>query len=514
MTSAPASKIVRILGVIRQSQTHDETISPGNQRAIQEHWVEARNLSSRDGTRYVIIGWADDLGVSADKTTPWERPKLGPWLTDEKAQEWDMLLSWKLDRICRSALDFALLVKWLDERKKTLACTNDPIDLDSPIGRAVAQIMAILAELELNTIKGRNLDNHRFMREEGHWGGGRIPFACMRIPGTKEIIRDLEMTPAVEILLQAVDDGDSYGTMAAKLNEAEIPTSMDRQRQLRGEPMQGDKWQSAGVARLLRSRHWIGQREHNGAILRDKKGIPHIFYEPWMKEAEWLELQRKLDERTRSEAGPRRNTMLLRKVGGCGVCGRNVQQQNETKKGVRKPLRYRCASMSAKANGLISERCANSTILAKTFEDYLVNSLLERHGDKPWLEKVFVPGEDHSDELKQIENAIKTARTEKDMGLYHGDEDSYLERVATLIERRTALLELPSRPSGYEFRPTGRTVAEHWNSLSTEGQNMLLIKMGVRVFYDLTKGFPDYRIEWGDMDRIERLAQGLELAVT
>ncbi|WP_327587928.1 hypothetical protein OHA25_13715 [Nonomuraea sp. NBC_00507] len=125
-----------------------------------------------------------------------------------------------------------------------------------------------------------------------------------------------------------------------------------------------------------------------------------------------------------------------------------------------------------------------------------------------------MPGEDHSDELRQIEDAIKTARTEKDLGLFHGDEESYLERIKVLVERRTALLELPSRPSGYEFRPTGRTVAEHWASLSTENKNLLLIKMGVRVFYDVTKGFPDYRIEWGDMDRIERLAQGLELTVT
>lgn len=508
MSPDAAPKVVRILGVIRQSQTHDDTISPASQRAIQESWVEARNLSSRDGTRYEIVGWAEDLGVSAGKTTPWERPDLGPWLTDEKAQEWDMLLSWKLDRLCRSSLDFALLVKWLDDRKKTLVCTNDPIDLDSAIGRAVAQIMAILAELELNNIKGRNLENHRFMRQSGHWGGGRIGFGHMRKPGTKEIVKDPEM---FEVLKQVIGDleSKSLGSIATSLTKRDVPSSMDRQRQLRGEEMKGEAWSASTLSRVLHSRHLLGQREHKGTVIRNEDGTPTIFYEPLMKFSEWQRIQELLDVRSRGKGVPQKNTMLLRKVGGCGVCSKALHQHSATRNGVREPLRYRCASVTEKYSGSGHERCSNATIRADVLDAYMENGLLDWHGHKPWLEKVFVPGEDHSEELKQVEDAIKMTRKEKDLGLYVGDEESYLSRMTTLVDRRAALLAKPSRPSGYEFKATGMTVAEYWKSLSQEEKNALLIKMGIRIFYKIVDGALSVDVKWGDIERIERLAQGM-----
>lgn len=508
MSPNTSPKVVRIVGVIRQSQTHDDTISPASQKAIQEAWVEARNLSSRDGTRYEIVGWAEDLGVSAGKTTPWERPELGKWLTDEKAIEWDMLLSWKIDRLCRSALDFAMLVKWLDERGKNLACTEDPIELDTPWGRAIAQIMVILAELELNTIKGRNLDNHRYMRQSGHWGGGRIGFGHMRKPGTKEIVKDPEM---FKVLKQVVADLEtkSLGSIATSLTRQGVPSSMDRQRQLRGEEMKGEAWSASTLSRVLRSRHLLGQREYKGALIKGDDGTPTLFYEPLLKFSEWQRIQEILDGRSRGKGVPQRNTMLLRKVGKCGVCGKPIQQHSAKRNGVAEPLRYKCASLTEKYNGSGQERCANSTVRADVLDGYIENGLLEWHGDKPHREPVFVPGEDHSEELKQVEDAIKMTRREFDAGLYEGDDESYLSRMTSLQNRRKALLAKPSRPSGYEFRPTGKTVAEHWASLTQEEKNALLIKMGVQLRYKNVNRTLSVDIDWGDMDRLERLAQGM-----
>ncbi|MFC0860721.1 recombinase family protein [Sphaerimonospora cavernae] len=508
MSPNTAPKVVRILGVIRQSQTHDDTISPANQRAIQEAWVEARNLSSRDGIQYVIVGWAEDLGVSAGKTTPWERPELGKWLTDEKAEEWDMLLSWKLDRICRSALDFAMLVKWLDERGKTFACTNDPIDLDSPVGRAVAQIMAILAELELNTIKGRNLDNHRYMRQTGHWGGGRIGFGHMRKPGTKEIVKDPEMFEVLKEVIASLET-QSLGSIATSLTEKGIPSSMDRQRQLRGEEMKGEAWSASTLSRVLRSRHLLGQREYKDAVIKGEDGMPTIFYQPLLDFSEWQRIQELLDVRSRGKGVPQKNTMLLRKVGECGVCGKPLHQQSSKRNGVPGPLRYRCASLTQKYGGSGQERCSNGTVKAETLDAAMENGLLEWHGNKPWRDKVFVPGEDHSEELKQVEDAIKMTRKEKDLGLYEGDEENYLSRITNLTNRRTALLAKPSRPSGYEYRPTSKTIAEHWASLTQEQKNAVLIKTGVRISYKFVNRTLSIDIDWGDLEHFERVIQGM-----
>ncbi|UBU12902.1 recombinase family protein [Nonomuraea gerenzanensis] len=512
MPPATKPKIVRVVAAIRQSRTHDQTISPDLQRSIIENWISAKNQSSTDGTRWVIVGWAVDLDVSAGTTNPWERPELGPWLTDQGADQWDMLVSWKLDRLCRSALDFALLVKWLGERGKTLACTNDPIDLDTPIGRAVAAIMAILAELELETIRARSKENQRSLRANGRWGGGRIPFGRMldTSDGTKKLVIDPEMYPVFLEIVAAVHEGRSITSIAIELNERNFPTAVDRQRQLKGLPTEGQLWSSANLWRMLKNRHLIGQKEYKGSVIRDDNGEPIIFFEPLLRMSEWTRLQTELDRRSiNTTEESRRNTMLLRKVGSCGVCGGNVHQNFTVKNGKKYELRYRCASHTQQYNGTIARRCANGRIKAAELEGALIEAIMTRFGDKPWQEKVFVAGEDHTEELSQVEDAISSVRKEKDLGLYEGDEDAYMERLAALVARRKTLLAQPTRPSGYTYQPTGVTVAEHWAALDTEARNRLLIQWGVRISYDVTGGLPDIKIDLGDLERLEQLTQGL-----
>jgi DNA invertase Pin-like site-specific DNA recombinase len=62
----------------------------------------------------------------------------------------------KLDRIGRNAGHIHALMSYLQERGKSLACANDPIDIGSPMGRMIVYIMSTVAEMELETISGRN----------------------------------------------------------------------------------------------------------------------------------------------------------------------------------------------------------------------------------------------------------------------------------------------------------------------------------------------------------------------
>ena len=47
-----------------------------------ERWARAKD--------YAVVGKFEDLGVSAGKTTPFERPDLGKWLAPERLHEWDV----------------------------------------------------------------------------------------------------------------------------------------------------------------------------------------------------------------------------------------------------------------------------------------------------------------------------------------------------------------------------------------------------------------------------------------
>lgn len=93
----------RALVVTRLSRVTDATTSPERQR---ETCLE---LCGQRG--YEVVGTAEDLDVSAGKTTPFDRPQLGDWLTN-RHHEFDVLVVFRMDRIVRRLLDLADLIRW------------------------------------------------------------------------------------------------------------------------------------------------------------------------------------------------------------------------------------------------------------------------------------------------------------------------------------------------------------------------------------------------------------------
>src|SRR5713101_4195539 len=103
---------MRLLDVVRLSRDTDESTSPERQHESNRYMARAR------GDR--IVASIEDLDVSGS-VSPFERPKLGPWLTDPaKIEQWDGIVVAKIDRLTRSLYDFADLVRWCNTHSKTL----------------------------------------------------------------------------------------------------------------------------------------------------------------------------------------------------------------------------------------------------------------------------------------------------------------------------------------------------------------------------------------------------------
>ena len=93
---------------------------------------------------------------------------------------------------------------------------------------------------------------------------------------------------------------------------------------------------------------------------------------------------------------------------------------------------------------------------------------------------MFVPGEDHTHELDEVNETIARLRRESDAGLVVSAEDEqiYLERMKALIDRRTKLEALPARAAGWVTEETGQTYGEAWQ---TEDHRTLLVDAGFRL---------------------------------
>ena len=132
-------------------------------------------------------------------------------------------------------------------------------------------------------------------------------------------------------------------------------------------------------------------------------------------------------------------------------------------------------------------------------------------GDTPVTRRVFVPGEDHSHELEQVRATIDRLRRESDAGLVVSEEDErvYLERMRSLIERRSKLEAMPTRQAGWITEETGQTYREVWPTASAEERHKLLVDHGVKFI--LSSGNPLFANIFVPEDRVPPTPETIEL---
>jgi DNA invertase Pin-like site-specific DNA recombinase len=172
---------LRALSALRLSVLTDETTSPERQRAANEGAASAVGAE--------IIAEAVDLGVSASKTTPFERPELGSYLA--ASESFDVLLFWRFDRAVRSMHDLNTLVSWARAHRKVLVFAEGPggrLTLDFRNGvdlitQLIIQIFAFAAEFEAQAIRDRVNGAQAAMRTMPlRWRGSRPPYGYVPVP--------------------------------------------------------------------------------------------------------------------------------------------------------------------------------------------------------------------------------------------------------------------------------------------------------------------------------------------
>jgi DNA invertase Pin-like site-specific DNA recombinase len=115
---------MRLLGAVRLSSLTDESTSPVRQREQIEGWGKLH--------RHTLAAITEDLDVSG-AVSPFERPELGPWLTDPaKIALWDALIISKFDRLGRSQRDYLDLIEWTEANGKALVSVAESLDFSTP----------------------------------------------------------------------------------------------------------------------------------------------------------------------------------------------------------------------------------------------------------------------------------------------------------------------------------------------------------------------------------------------
>lgn len=491
---------LRVLGRIRLSRETVESTSAERQREIIGQWASANN--------HVIVGWAEDLDVSGS-VDPFDTPSLGPWLREPKIHEWDILCAWKLDRISRRAIPMNKIFglcqppaknECAECFSKTLVCVSDNIDLSTWVGRMIANVIAGVAEGELEAIRERTRESQKKLRETGRWGGGKVFYGYR--PAEREEAAGWELVPdehAHQVLVEIIEkvlDGRSTESIARDLNEAGELSPMDYQRKRSGKPIKGSQWSNAHLRQQLRSKALLGHMTHQGATVRDEAGSPVLKGPPLIDQDKFDRLQAALDKRSfqvshrSTNASPLLGVaicgvklhkpdcaVVLPNVCDCGVCGKPLHLRQHR----RNDLVYRYYQCVGGPDGHRKTHADANIVKADELEDECERTFLTYYGHENIKEKVHIPAADHQAELdeavqaaQEISLMLGTATSTTMRKLYQGQLEA--------IDRRIAELEkLPTSPARWEWREQDQTYAEVWGSADADERRQLLIKRKVRA---------------------------------
>lgn len=479
---------------MRLSRATDESTSPERQREVVETWAKSKG--------HEIMGWAEDLDVSG-AVDPFDTPALGPWLTGDKMHEWDILCAWKLDRLGRDSIRLNKLFGWALDNGKTVAVTDDGIDLSTPVGRLIANVIAFLAEGERAAIKERTLASQKKLRELGRWGGGKPLYgyrAAERDDAGWELVPDEHSSVVLLGMIDKAIAGQSLESIASELNKAgELPPA-NYLRQRAGKPMRRvELWSRPVITRLLRSKTLLGHATHNGVTVRDRQGFPISKGPALVSQDVFDRLQAALDSRSKKITNRSAGASPLLGVLVCPRCERPMHIRRY-KQGDRFNSYYSCIGNRAEPHESV-------TIRADLAEQLVEENFLDQIGDMKAQERVYIPAEDHQSELNEALRAVDELTALLGTITSATMRSRLLEQLGALDSRIARLESLPSREAGFEYRETDETYREAWNSLDTEGRRQLLLKSRITVAAKVIKGTSslvgDIRVP---EDLIERLS--------
>ena len=123
---------------------------------------ELREYCERRG--FEIAGEYTDVGVSGSKDS---RPELNRLMADAKQRRFDAVCVWKLDRFGRSLRHLVNALVDLESLGVSFVSIKDNLDLSTPSGRLMFQIIGAMAEFERSLIQERVKAGLRNARAKG-----------------------------------------------------------------------------------------------------------------------------------------------------------------------------------------------------------------------------------------------------------------------------------------------------------------------------------------------------------
>ena len=169
---APESKRQLRCAIYTRKSSEEGLEQEFNSLQAQREACEAFIASQRhEGWRLIRTPY-DDGGYSGGSM---ERPAIQALLKDVAAQQIDIVVVYKVDRLTRSLSDFAKMVEAFDAHGVSFVSVTQQFNTTTSMGRLTLNILLSFAQFEREVTGERIRDKFAASRRKGMWMGGTIP---------------------------------------------------------------------------------------------------------------------------------------------------------------------------------------------------------------------------------------------------------------------------------------------------------------------------------------------------
>lgn len=348
----------------------EEGYSIDEQERLLRDWCNKMN--------YSVYKVYSDRGISGKDIK--NRPALRELLKDAEERKFQMVISWKINRISRKLSDVLKIVDVLEQNNIAFNSYSEQFDNSTPAGKMQFQMMALIGEFERGTIAQNVKMGMCAKAKSGEWCGGQVlGYDLVPVENqegakrrkTKLTINEIEAR-SVRLIFNEYSNGKGYKAITNQLNKLGYKTK------------KGNDFSVGSIREILTNTVYIGKVRYNVRQNWSEKRRRNInanpiitdgVHEPIIDEVLWDKVQAIMESKkgkpSRIYDGEYPLTGILR----CPKCGAGMVISRTTNKladGTKKRIAYYCCG-AWKNKG--TSVCNSNTIRVDKANEYVFNKL-------------------------------------------------------------------------------------------------------------------------------------------
>lgn len=218
MSKEERRKRIAIYCRVSTTEQAEEGYSIGEQERL------IREYCGKQG--YEVYKVFSDAGISGKDIV--HRPAIQELLRDATEKKFDMVMSWKINRLSRKLEDAIKIVNTLDRYGISYQSYSERFESDTPAGKMQFQMMALVGEFERNTIAQNVKMGMKAKARAGEWCGGTAPLGYHWVPieGTENSSRkksrleiDEKEAKTVRLIYELYASGKGYKSIVNQINQ-------------------------------------------------------------------------------------------------------------------------------------------------------------------------------------------------------------------------------------------------------------------------------------------------------